>query len=148
MKFRIKDEDGKDYEVEEILEKKSEEDAEPVAETVEETKIELSQDEIKSLKELAAKAPQLLELLQVEEKEHEDNPELVDADEDMNEEEDFDEDKEMNDDEEVIETCEEKSTHDSKSSFGALESKNTSCNDAIEEDEVSLAWAKRYGGIK
>lgn len=132
MKFRIKDEDGKDYEVEEILEKKSEEDAEEVS-TVE--KVELSEDEIKALKTLAAKATDLLALL---------NP-TTQTDEEEEKVEDEDEEEVMDADEEVVETCEEKTTHDSKSAFGSLSSKKYRVDDSL-EDEVSAAWAKRYGG--
>ena len=136
MKFRIKDEDGKDYEVEEILEKKSEEDAEEVG-TVE--KVELSEDEIKALKTLAAKANDLLALL--------DSTTQTDEEEEEEKVEDEDEDEEevMDADEEVVETCEEKTTHDSKSAFGSLSSKKYRVDDSL-EDEVSAAWAKRYGG--
>lgn len=133
MKFRIKDEDGKDYEVEEILEKKSEEDAEEVG-TVE--KVELSEDEIKALKTLAAKANDLLALLDSTTQTDEEEEEKV---------EDEDEEEVMDADEEVVETCEEKTTHDSKSAFGSLSSKKYRVDDSL-EDEVSAAWAKRYGG--
>ena len=139
MKFRIKDEDGKDYEVEEILEQKSEDDASE-AETIEITSNELSDEEIKVLKELVAKAPEILNLLNVEKKEHEENPELLDEDEEYSD----DEKEEYSDEnEEVIET----QTHDSKSSFGSLVSRKTNVDDSL-EDEVSAAWAKRYGGIR
>lgn len=136
MKFRIKDEDGKDYEVEEILEKKSEEDATPEIETTETTKFELSEDEIKVLKDLIAKAPDILKLLALENEEHKDEEEI-----------DEDEEELMDSDEEVVETCEEKKTYDSKNSFGSLASKKTIIDDSL-EDEISMAWAKRYGGIK
>ena len=139
MKFRIKDEDGKDYEVEEILEQKSEDDASE-AETIEITNNELSDEEIKVLKELVAKAPEILNLLNVEKKEHEENPELLDEDEEYSDEE---KEEYSDENEEVIET----QTHDSKSSFGSLVSRKTSVDDSL-EDEVSEAWAKRYGGIR
>lgn len=142
MKFRIKDEDGKDYEVEEILEQKSEDDASE-AETIEITNNELSDEEIKVLKELVAKAPEILNLLNVEKKEHEENPELLDEDEEYSDEEK----EECSDENEEVEELIETQTHDSKSSFGSLVSRKTSVDDSL-EDEVSEAWAKRYGGIR
>lgn len=132
MKFRIKDEDGKDYEVEEILEKKSEEDAEEV-ETVETETFKLSDDEIKALKNLAKRADDILSLLNT-------NNETSDEEEIESEEEEV-----IDSDEEVVETCEQKQTYDSKNSFGSLASKKTNVDDSFEE-EVSEAWAKRYGG--
>ena len=137
MKFRIKDEDGKDYTVEEILEKKSEENIPEVKDDEIETNT-LTAEEITALKSLAAVADKLVALLAVEEEEHEENPELVD--------EDIDEDET----EEIIDTDEEEeenkmSQHDSKKSFGSLEKRTEMTNDSAQES-INAAWEKRYGG--
>ena len=148
MKFRIKDEDGKDYTVEEIIEKKSE-DVEPEVETKDEEVISLTQEEIDNLKLLLPLAPHVEKLVALVQEKADETVE----DEDEDEDEDFDEEiteeeKEVND-EEVIETCEKETmpARDSKSSFGSLETKNVNIDDSL-EDSVSQAWAKRYGGIK
>ena len=130
-KLFIKDEDEEIYEMEEIQ-------AEP--EVVEEKRDEeiesLSADEIIKLKRLAGIADKLLEMFsepkeEVREEEEEEEEEIV-------EDEEIEEKKE----EKVIETD---SCRDSKKAFGSLESRTSSDNDVI-EDQVSSAWAKRYGG--
>lgn len=153
MKFHIKDEDGKDYTVEEIIERETTDEIpedDVLRNNPETTNETLTSDEIKALKSLAQVAPKLLELLDIEEKEHEENPDLVDSDEDEEDKEEItDEDEEDldNDKEEIIDTCEEEkmSTHDSKSSVGAIENSKKSVDDSC-VDDIATAWAKRYGG--
>ena len=139
MKFHVKQRD-EGFDVEEILEEKSEETGKPEVKSEDEGNT-LTSEEISALKGLAAAAPQLLGLLKVEHEEHAD-PDFTDAD--PEEEED---DKTMND-EEIIETDKKKSACDSKRSFGSIETKKATVDDSIEEDEIAAAWAKRYGGIK
>ena len=134
-KYYIKD-DEDEYEVieEDVVEE------EPVVEDEAEG---LSDEEIMALKQLASVADQLIALIQAKEEPVEDEEigeeEIVDADEDIVEDEDeFVEEKE----EEVIDTCKK----DSKRSFGALEKRRKLDSDPSLVDEVSEAWAKRYGG--
>ena len=139
MKFHVKQRD-EGFDVEEILEEKSEETGKPEVKSEDEGNT-LTSEEISALKGLAAAAPQLLGLLKVEHEEHAD-PDFTDAD--PEEEED---DKTMND-EEIIETDKKKSACDSKRSFGSIEKKKATVDDSIEEDEIAAAWAKRYGGTR
>lgn len=148
MKFHIKDEDGKAYTVEEVIEKETQDEeieteTEVTPDLQDDDALGLTEDEITALKSLAKVAPKLLELLSVEEKEHEDNPELLDEDEEEIEE---DEDEEMIDDEDFEEEKEEvieTKSHDSKKSFGAIESHKTSVDDSM-DDDISSVWANRY----
>lgn len=143
-KYHVVDADGSEYNVEELDE-----------ELVEEEKFEdddpafnaLSSEEIEALKRLAGVADKLLAMLETHDSDmDEDN--LIQKDEDEEEIEDEDEERE-----EVIDTDEEeeekKPTHDSKKSFGSLESKKkTSVEDNSLIDEISDAWSKRFGGNK
>lgn len=144
MKFRIKDEDGSEYTVEEMIEEKTTDDAEEI--------LTLTEDEIKALKTLAASASQLLNLLTVETKEHEavsDEDEIeeekeVIEDEDEIEEEETIEDEDEDEEEEILET----KSYDSKKSFGSIERNSKKVDDSL-TDSISEAWTKRYnGGIK
>lgn len=123
-----------DYEVTEVEET---EQPAPTAETKDDAS-ELTADEITALKSLAAAAPKIMAMIEktetTDEDEDEEGLETCDADP----EEDIDEKEET-----IIET-EKKPTHDSKRSFGANEKKQT-VDDSV-EDEISVAWAKRYGG--
>ena len=139
MKFHVKQRD-EGFDVEEILEEKSEETGKPEVKSEDEGNT-LTSEEISALKGLAAAAPQLLGLLKVEHEEHAD-PDFTDAD--PEEEED---DKTMND-EEIIETDKKKSACDSKRLFGSIEKEKATVDDSIEEDEIAAAWAKRYGGTR
>lgn len=150
----VLDEDKKeDIDVEENEDKKEE-------------KIELSQEELKQLKELL---PDLLKLVKSKSEEAEEN---ADEDEDSDIDEEADEDKEdednfleLDENEEVIElgkgdneadeeediltddSLDEASCKDSKSSFGAVEKAKTNDSKQMSiEEEINLAWAKRYGG--
>lgn len=132
MKFFIKDEEtGKDYSVEEIIEEKSAEDEVP------ETEEALSKEDIVALKSLASVADKLIELVK----------EDADVDKDIDKDID-DEDEDEDDEEDVVDTDKEKMKgHDSRKSFGSIETRKT-VDDSAEEDDVSAAWAKRYGGNK
>ena len=123
MKILIKDaETDKQYEVTEIAE-----EVKPEVKDDETSAAALTADEVVALKKLAAVADKLVEMLA-------DKPaELDDADK---KDEDKDEDKGC-----VIDT---KSTKDSIKSVGSIEKKQVV--DSVEEDDVSKAWAKRYGG--
>lgn len=138
MKYKVRDEDGKQYEVEEVKEvKKTDEDEtkKPLTNTCTEDE-SLSADEISALKKLAGIADKLLAL--IDKSTDEDN-------EEEEEEEIEDEDEQI---EEVIDTDEPKKAKDSiKKSAGSIE-KKTKTVDAIEEDDIATAWAKRYGGNK
>lgn len=160
MKFRIKDEDGNQYIVEEdkredIVKDEDdiiEENVEAIEELKDEDAAALTPDEITALKQLAAIAPKLMELA---------NPSVTDEDEVEEEideddtEEEFDnelteEDKEqVVDTDEVVEEEEKKMTTDSAKSFGSIEKRKASIADNSLNDEVSAAWQKRLnGGLK
>lgn len=96
-----------------------------------------TEEEINTLKSLIAAAPWLLEMIAAEPTA--DTDEEEDGFEDTDEDEVKDEDEEM-----IVET--EKPTRDSKKSFGAIQKKKTNVDDSL-EDDISRAWAKRYGGI-
>ena len=139
-KFIIKDDDGKQFEVtEETV------DEEPEAKPEEKPEVHddegLTADEIAALKNLAAKAEDILKLLEVEAKEHatSDEDENVITDEDVEAEDaDMTEDE---DEETVIKTA------DSKKSIGSIEKKkNVMTNDSIEDSETAIAqaWADRF----
>ena len=140
MKFKIKDEDGRNYEIEEI--ETNDDDITEVSEieTVEE-KEELTPEDISTLKKLIEAAPKLIKLLAVEEKEHAENPELVDEDMVEDEEEEIAEVEDEDEEEEKEEILETK-THDSKKSIGSLESKKaTRLDDSLDCCSVEKAWA-------
>ena len=136
-KFRINDGD-ETYEITEL---------EDEDEIVEETKAEddevavLTSEEIASLKELAKAAPSLLALLNKPEETSEEIDEEIDG-EDMDEDEDEEVEEEIVDTDEKVE---KKKGKDSKKSYGSIQ-KTKIIEDSVEEDEISSAWSKRYGG--
>ena len=140
-KFIIKDDDGKQFEItEETV------DEEPEAKPEETPEVHddegLTADEIAALKNLAAKAEDILKLLEVEAKEHatSDEDENVITDEDVETE-----DRDMTEDEDEEETIVK--TADSKKSIGSIEKKkNVMTNDSIEDSETAIAqaWADRF----
>lgn len=137
-KFRINDGD-ETYEITEL---------EDEDEIVEETKAKaeddevavLTSEEIASLKELAKVAPSLLALLNKPEETSEEIDEEIDG-EDMDEDEEEVEEEIVDTDEKV----EKKKGKDSKKSYGSIQ-KTKIIEDSLEEDEISSAWSKRYGG--
>ena len=139
-KFIIKDDDGKQFEVtEETVDEEPEAKSEEMPEVHDDEG--LTADEITALKNLAAKAEDILKLLEVEAKEHatSDEDENVITDEDVESEDaDMTEDE---DEETVIKTA------DSKKSIGSIEKKkNVITNDSIEDSETAIAqaWADRF----
>ena len=139
-KFIIKDDDGKQFEVtEETVDEEPEAKSEEMPEVHDDEG--LTADEITALKNLAAKAEDILKLLEVEAKEHatSDEDENVITDEDVESEDaDMTEDE---DEETVIKTA------DSKKSIGSIEKKkNVMTNDSIEDSETAIAqaWADRF----
>lgn len=129
-KFYVKDEDGKDYLVEEL-------DADPVEEDLGEDKeklqdeefASLSQEELDALKRLASVADKLISMVNTTDAEEEvgESEEVIDTDEEL------EEDPAMK-------------GHDSKKSFGSIEKKKVT-NDSIDiQESIATAWAKRYGG--
>lgn len=139
VKFRITDEDGQDYLVEEVSDEK-EMSKSPINEKDENTEDILSDYEIASLKKLASHADELLKLLKVEEKEHE-----ATEDEDIEKE---DEDIEEVLKEDIVDTEKEtkKDMSDSKASFGSIVKKSTKDSNIDYNLEIENAWSKRYGG--
>ena len=133
-KYRIIDEDGDRYEVEEV---ETEEVKAPKTceDPVKDDDSALSDEEIRALKRLAGVAEKLVSLVAEAQATDED----TDEDEEMIEE----------DKEEIIDTDEEelkKPTCDSKKSFGAIE-KPVKTVDSLDADlDIAAAWAKRYGG--
>lgn len=140
-KFIIKDDDGKQFEVtEETVDEEPEAKPEEMPEVHDDEG--LTADEITALKNLAAKAEDILKLLEVEAKEHaatSDEDENVITDEDVEAKDaDMTEDE---DEETVIKTA------DSKKSIGSIEKKkNVMTNDSIEDTETAIAqaWADRF----
>lgn len=133
-KYHVVDDDGSEYQVEEFDD-----------DVIEEQDVNtLSDDEIAVLKRLASVADKLLAKLNdednmeennLEDEDEEEEEKVVDTEEDLDDEDEDEEDK--------------KTTHDSKKSFGSLESKKKAkVEDTSLVDEVSDAWSKRYGGIK
>ena len=139
-KFIIKDDDGKQFEVtEETVDEEPEAKSEEMPEVHDDEG--LTADEITALKNLAAKAEDILKLLEVEAKEHatSDEDENVITDEDVETE---DRDMTEDEDEETI-----VKTADSKKSIGSIEKKKTvMTNDSIEDSETAIAqaWADRF----
>lgn len=138
-----------EYEVTEVEEEPKDEDVIKNEEEVVKTEtgddeFALSAEEIAALKSLAAAAPKLLAMVKGDETtdEDEDDKGLVTCDEDEDET-DIDVDCDA---EEIKKTPETKPTRDSKRSFGAIERKPKVRADDSLVDEVSDAWAKRYGG--
>lgn len=144
-KFRITDEDGAKYEVEEIEEEVVDEDVEVEPEEGEHSGNEaLTPDEIASLKQLAAAAPAILALLDKGEEPIEDEEVEEEVEEEIDED-DLDEVEEDEMEEEVIDS-EKTKAKDSKKSYGSIE-KRKKLEDSIDaEEEIANAWAKRYGG--
>lgn len=141
MKFNVRDEDGKEYNVEEVEEVKKTDDEDETKKPLTNTCTDdaLSPEEIASLKKLAGIADKLCALVDTT------------TDEKVEEEEEEEEEEEIEDEgeqiEEVIDTDEPKKAKDSiKKSAGAIEKKTVKTEDSVEEDDVSAAWAKRYGG--
>lgn len=139
-KFRINDGD-ETYEITE-LEDEDEIVEETKAKTEDDDVAVLTSEEIASLKELAKAAPSLLALLNKPEETSEEIDEEIDG-EDMDEDEDEEEVEE-----EIVDTdekVEKKKGKDSKKSYGSIQ-KTKIIEDSLEEDEISSAWSKRYGG--
>lgn len=138
MKFNVRDENGKEYKVEEVEEVKKTDDEDETKKPLTNTCTDedgLSPEEIAALKKLAGMADKLCALVDTttdEEVEEEEEEEIEDEGEQI---------------EEVIDTDEPKKAKDSiKKSAGAIEKKTIKTGDSVEEDDVSAAWAKRYGG--
>lgn len=141
MKFNVRDEEGKTFEVEEVTEKDETAAGElPENTPAQTTDAELTPEEIASLKQLASVAPKLIALI----------PSEGAADEDTAAE--GDEDDPDGDDEDesgtVVNTgdCDgtKKTTDSLKKAVGSTE--KPTVIDSVEEDTISQAWAKRYGG--
>ena len=139
-KFRIKDEDGRDYTVEEMIEEKTEDAEESLPEAP--APVALSEDEIVQLKELLSVKPQLMELLSKKEEVADEEPE--EEEEEGLEVEEEEDDEIADDGEEVIET-EKNIAHDSKQAFGAIE-QHTTVDDSL-NDDVNVAWANKYNKL-
>lgn len=141
MKFNIRDVDGKEFEVEEIEKPSAKTKDEPLSSTGCDDEGGLTSDEIKALKNLAAVADKLLAGLdKTQDEDIEEEEKIDDAEEEIEEVVDTDTKNEKN---------ESKKTSDSiKKSASAIEKRKLVATDTIEEDTVSSAWAKRYGGNK
>lgn len=123
MKFFIKDEDGTQYEVEELKE-----------ETVTDES-SLTEEDISALKKLASVADKLVSLVNTEDSD-------VDEDIDNENDEDITDSDEEDKDEKVV-------TTDSKRSVGAIEKKAKIEDSSLNENyEIEQAWAKRFNGGK
>ena len=128
--FRIKDEDGAEYKVEEVEEQDASETKDEVT--------PLSEEEIAALRKLLPHIDKLVTLTEVKTEDTTDLPEDKLNDEDDLDEEDLDAEKE----EEVVDTDK---IHDSKKSVGSLEKRKVVANDSVDvQDDINTAWAKRY----
>lgn len=140
--YRIVDEDGSSYEVEEIKDDDLIENDIQDDDLIENQSSGLTDDEILALKKLAGVADKLIDLLNVEEES-----------ETVSDEDDLDEEKLLNDeddlDEELIDTDKKSNIlkRDAKTSFGSLRkiSNKDSVNDSLTSD-IEDAWRKRYNG--
>lgn len=149
MKLKVKDNKGRIFRV-------SDECTDTETEVKDETESELTAAEIKKLKKLIPHMDDLLQLLEIEEKEHdtdfagdelESETEVEEEEKTETVEDDCPDDDIEVEEEEETETVEK--FHDSKKSFGATERRKVS--DSVEteiekDNEVALAWAKRYNG--
>ena len=134
MKFNVRDENGKEYKVEEVEEVKKTDDEDETKKPLTNTCTDdaLSPEEIASLKKLAGMADKLCALVDTTTDEEEEEEEIEDEGEQI---------------EKVIDTDEPKKAKDSiKKSAGAIEKKTVKTEDSVKEDDVAAAWAKRYGG--
>lgn len=167
MKFKIKDECGKTFDLEKKdlpnLRRFKEESKAPIKDEAEK---DFTADEIKLLKKLLEKADDLLDLLKEAEKEDKAEEKEKDEDEDEEVEEESEDEVEVGEldsDEELLSIPEEEEgvtdsdesdedegvkAHDSKKSFGAIEKKSTVEDSISRDEEIAQAWAKRYGGNK
>lgn len=140
-KFIIRDEDEREYEVEEVNEELDE-----TSKDVTDDDNSLSAEDITALKMLAKSADKILALLSTEEKEHE---AMADEDEDEEavDEDELDEDETIVDTDEEIEETKSVLKTDSKKSFGSIakQVKNKNIADAHQLD-IDDAWSKRYNG--
>lgn len=156
MKLKVKDSKGKILKVTDACVEDDEKDAE-----------ELTKADVKKLKRLLPHLDDLLQLLELEQQEHDkdffddeiesvinaeakkDDVDKEDAEEET-EEKVVEEEKVDDDDGELeAQTQNVKTVNDSKKSFGAIERRKVT--DAVQteidrDNEVALAWAKRYNG--
>ena len=164
MKFRITESNGKTFIVnrrdsEEKLPRFKEESIKEPAACKDDAEKVFTDEEVQMLKKLLEKADAILDLLKGKDADKEDKEE--DEEEDIDEEDDMQElapddskDEDLlelpdEEDEETKDSCGTKSTHDSKRSYGAIESRDSVEDDSIDIDnEIAQAWAKRYGGNK
>ena len=137
MKKYIVHDGESEYEVKEFEKEDLDEVEDEDIEEVNETKVELTDDEITALKSLAAVAPKLIAMTEAKDADEDKDEGLETCDADADEDED--------EDEETIVETETKPTRDSKCSFGSNEKSKVRTDDSL-VDEVSEAWAKRYGG--
>lgn len=156
MKFRIKDDYGENYEVEEIQDDDFAE-TEEIDETITDDDIimenedvhdeALSDDEISALKRLASVADKLIALLPSDDEIHdedeiEEEEEITDADE----EEEIDEtitDEDESEEEEVIDT------NPIGDSFGSLERRRRKSKDSKMDNQEKIAnkWQQNYANF-
>lgn len=135
-KFIVKDEDGREYDIEQLDDDMTEVPAEETHDD-EPGEAGLTSDEIAQLKQLAAAAPKLMALIEVEKEEH-------DVDEDLEETLD-----DCGTNEEIVDTDEDEEElpmkKDSTKSVGSIEIRKKSKDSCVSES-IENAWAKRYGG--
>lgn len=146
MKFKITDKNGNTYIAKKNVKKNVKDE-----ETVVEEKVELSKDEILTLKDLLTKLPDLLKLLENDNIDEDEKEKEESSEEELDEEViDFADDNEEEADDELV-TEEEVETKDcgnnisdSKQSFGSIETKRSTVE--VDDNEIAQVWARRYGG--
>lgn len=153
FKFKTKEEITAKEEEPEVEVKETEEETEEKADEENPVEVEesLTQEEIKSLKELIIRMPELLDLLEKAKEpemagEKEEDVKEVELKEEVDESKiPFTEETESFIDDSIEDDkCDDINLHDSKRSFGSVETK-ISTDDSMEViDEISNAWKKRY----
>ncbi len=146
MKFKITDKNGNTYIAKKNVKKNVKDE-----ETVVEEKVELSKDEILTLKDLLTKLPDLLKLLENDNIDEDEKEKEESSEEELDEEViDFADDNEEEAGDELV-TEEEVETKDcgniisdSKQSFGSIETKRSTVE--VDDNEIAQVWARRYGG--
>lgn len=148
MRFRITDDNGEEFVVEEmqdedIIEEKEEvQDEDVIEETAEEVHDEetFTEEEIAKLKGLLAVADKLMGLVSTEDSDEEEIDETIeDEDEEVEVDETVADEDEIEEEEEVVDTA------PISDSFGSMEKKSKKAKDSVDHQvEISNAWANNY----
>lgn len=156
MKFRITDDFGEKFEVEEITDDFAENEAigdDDFVEEKEEIHDEeaLSSEEISALKGLAAVADKLMALISTQDSDEEEEIQDSDEEEELTEDEDIEEplmDEEVEEEEKIIDTEEDEEENKITDSINKIQRKSKRADDSIDKQvEISNAWANNYANF-